>query len=177
MARINSHINYGAEYKNASAEARNSERVAEVNRNLTDLKSDILRLKIMVQAMMEIMVEQGIDPERINAKIDEIVSRPETFNPTMRASMPCPRCGKNIIDNGNTPLTGTCLYCGTVVRFPPHFDLGNKNGQPQDPTLEPALGHQFRPRRVDGNDDRVRAWEPEDTRRVLPAAFFSRAAA
>lgn len=139
MARINSHINYGAEYKNASAEARNSERVAEVNRNLTDLKSDILRLKIMVQAMMEIMVEQGIDPERINAKIDEIVSRPETFNPTMRASMPCPRCGKNIIDNGNTPLTGTCLYCGTVVRFPPHFDLGNKNGQPQDPTLEPAL--------------------------------------
>ena len=89
MARINSHINYGAEYKNASAEARNSERVAEVNRNLTDLKSDILRLKIMVQAMMVIMVEQGIDPERINAKIDEVVSRPETFDPTMRASMPC----------------------------------------------------------------------------------------
>ena len=125
MARINSHINYGAEYKNASAEARNSERVAEVNRNLTDLKSDILRLKIMVQAMMEIMVEQGIDPERINAKIDEVVSRPETFNPTMRASMPCPRCGKNIIDNGNTPLTGTCLYCGTVVRFPPQIEMEN----------------------------------------------------
>ena len=137
MARINSHINYGAEYKNATAEARNSERVAEVNRNLTDLKSDILRLKIMVQAMMKIMVEQGIDPERINAKIDEIVSRPETFNPAMRASMPCPRCGKNIIDNGNTPLTGTCLYCGTVVRFPPHFDLGNKNGQPLEPALDP----------------------------------------
>ena len=53
--------------------------------------------------------------------------------------MPCPRCGKNIIDNGNTPLTGTCLYCGAVVRFPPHFDLGNKNGQPQEPTLDPTL--------------------------------------
>ena len=105
MARINSHINYGAEYKNATAEARNSERVAEVNRNLTDLKSDILRLKIMVQAMMEIMVEQGIDPERINAKIDEVVSRPETFNSTGRESMPCPKCGKQIVDNGNTPLT------------------------------------------------------------------------
>ena len=139
MARINSHINYGAEYKNATAEARNSERVAEVNRNLTDLKSDILRLKIMVQAMMEIMVEQGIDPERINAKIDEVVSRPETFNPAMRASMPCPRCGKNIIDNGNTPLTGTCLYCGAIVRFPPHLNIGNKEEQPQDLTQEPAL--------------------------------------
>ena len=136
MARINSHINYGAEYKNATAEARNSERVAEVNRNLTDLKSDILRLKIMVQAMMEIMVEQGIDPERINAKIDEVVSRPETFNPTMRASMPCPRCGKNIIDNGNTPLTGTCLYCGTTVKFPPLIKTGEEDTDTeQDPEL------------------------------------------
>lgn len=125
--------------KTASMEARNSERVAEVNRNLTDLKSDILRLKIMVQAMMEIMVEQGIDPERINAKIDEVVSRPETFNSTGRESMPCPKCGKQIVDNGNTPLTGTCLYCGAIVRFPPHFDLGNKNGQPQEPALDPTL--------------------------------------
>ena len=125
MAKYNNSNNV-AEIKTASMEARNSERVAEVNRGLNDLKSDILRQKIMLQAMMEIMVEQGIDPERINAKIDEIVSRPETFNPTKRETMPCPRCGKNIIDNGNTPLTGTCLYCGQVVRFSPHLPVEDK---------------------------------------------------
>ena len=125
MAKYNNSNNV-AEIKTASMEARNSERVAEVNRGLNDLKSDILRQKIMLQAMMEIMVEQGIDPERINAKIDEVVSRPETFNPTKRETMPCPRCGKNIIDNGNTPLTGTCLYCGQVVRFSPHLPVEYK---------------------------------------------------
>ena len=125
VAKYNNSNNV-AEIKTASMEARNSERVAEVNRGLNDLKSDILRQKIMLQAMMEIMVEQGIDPERINAKIDEVVSRPETFNPTKRETMPCPRCGKNIIDNGNTPLTGTCLYCGQVVRFSPHLPVEDK---------------------------------------------------
>ena len=125
MAKYNNSNNV-AEIRTASMEARNSERVAEVNRGLNDLKSDILRQKIMLQAMMEIMVEQGIDPERINAKIDEVVSRSETFNPTKRETMPCPRCGKNIIDNGNTPLTGTCLYCGQVVRFTPHLPVEDK---------------------------------------------------
>ena len=137
MAKYNNSGNVSA-IKTASMEARNSEKVAEVNRGLTDLKSEILRQKIMLQALMEIMAEQGIDPERINAKIDEVVSRPETFNPTKRETMPCPRCGKTIIDNGNTPLTGTCLYCGTVVRFPPHLILGKEEEQVQDPIQDPT---------------------------------------
>lgn len=137
MAKYNNSNNV-AEIRTASMEARNSERVAEVNRGLNDLKSDILRQKIMLQALMEIMVEQGIDLERINAKIDEVASRPETFNPAKRETMPCPRCGKTIIDNGNTPLTGTCLYCGTVVRFPPHLTLGKEEEKTQDPIQDPA---------------------------------------
>ena len=137
MAKYNNSGNVSA-IKTASMEARNSEKVAEVNRGLTDLKSEILRQKIMLQTLMEIMAEQGIDPERINAKIDEVVSRPETFNPTKRETMPCPRCGKTIIDNGNTPLTGTCLYCGTVVRFPPHLILGKEEEQVQDPIQDPT---------------------------------------
>lgn len=137
MAKYNNSNNV-AEIRTASMEARNSERVAEVNRGLNDLKSDILRQKIMLQALMEIMVEQGIDLERINAKIDEVASRPETFNPAKRETMPCPRCGKTIIDNGNTPLTGTCLYCGTVVRFPPHLTLGKEEEKTQDPVQDPA---------------------------------------
>ena len=141
MAKYNNSGNVSA-IKTVSIEARNSEKVAEVNRGLTDLKSEILKQKIMLQALMEIMAEQGIDPERINAKIEEVVSRPETFNPTKRDTMPCPSCGKNVIDNGNTPLTGTCLYCGQVVRFNPHFSIGKaeepEQAQEQEPIQEPT---------------------------------------
>jgi hypothetical protein len=103
-----------------------AEKVAEANRNITDMRSDILRLKIMVQAMMEIMAEQGVDPALINSKIEEIMERPDTFMPVKKASKPCPSCGRVITDNGGTPLTGTCLYCGTVVKFPPEFHNGEK---------------------------------------------------
>ena len=112
--------------KITSSESRNSEKVAEVNRNVNEVRSEILKLKIMVQAMIEIMLEQGVDPNLINAKIDEIVSNPETFDPPKKLSKDCPRCGRLILDNGNTPLTGTCLYCGAVVRFPPHLETGNE---------------------------------------------------
>ena len=128
MARYTGHSSYNNNNNISSSigELRNAEKVADVNRNLTDLKSDILRLKILVQAMSEIMVEQGLNPDLLNAKIDEIMGRPETFLPSLKASMPCPKCGKNILDNGTVPLQGTCLYCGTVVKFPPYFESGEK---------------------------------------------------
>ena len=66
--------------KIVTTEGRNGERVAEANRNINNLRSDILSLKIMVEAMMEIMVEQGVDPNLITAKIDEIMAKPETFD-------------------------------------------------------------------------------------------------
>lgn len=111
---------------------RAAERVNDANRHINELKSDILKLKIMVQAMGEVMAEQGIDPERINQKIGEVMSRPETFLPLKKDSMPCPQCGRTITDNGGTPLTGTCLYCGEVVRFPPVFTVGPKKEEPSE---------------------------------------------
>ena len=114
------------ELKGAASEARNAERVADANRNINELRSDILRLRIMLQAMMAVMIEQGVDPNLINAKIEEIVSKPETFEPTGKESAPCPRCGRMILDNGTTPLTGTCLYCGEVIRFAPKIAVEEK---------------------------------------------------
>ena len=111
------------EYKGVAAEVRQAEKVQEANRNITDLKSDILRLKIMVQAMMEILIEKGIDPNLINAKMEEIVAKPETFAPSKKESAPCPECGRMVMDNGTLPLTGTCLYCGKVIRFAPKIDI------------------------------------------------------
>ena len=126
MHKYNSYNQASTMISNVTTEARNTEKVAEANRNITDMRSDILRLKVMVQAMMEIMADQGIDPALINSKIAEIMDRPETFMPVMRSSQPCPSCGRVITDNGGTPLTGSCLYCGTVVKFPPEFYNGEK---------------------------------------------------
>ena len=122
MIRNNGYVS-SSELKSVASEVRQAEKVAETSRSVNDLKSDILRLKIMVQAMMEIMVAQGIDPNLINSKMEEIVAKPETFASSKKESAPCPECGRMILDNGVTPLTGTCLYCGHVIRFAPKIDV------------------------------------------------------
>ncbi len=131
-----------------SAESRAVEKAAEANRGIVELRSDILRLNIMVQAMLEIMMEQGVDTSLINAKIDEIVDRPGTFAPHKKDSKPCPKCGRIILDNGNTPLVGTCLYCGTVVMFPPYVKTGEDieaedgetaEAEAAEPGIEPGI--------------------------------------
>ena len=122
MIRNNGYVS-SSELKSVASEVRQAEKVAETSRSVNDLKSDILRLKIMVQAMMEIMVAQGIDPNLINSKMEEIVAKPETFASSKKESAPCPECGRMVMDNGTVPLTGTCLYCGKVIRFAPKIDI------------------------------------------------------
>ena len=78
------------------------------------------------------MIEQGVDPALIDSKIDEIVADPKTFEPSPKDSMPCPRCGRQVLDNGNIPLVGTCLYCGTTVKFTPRFDFGDQEENPEE---------------------------------------------
>ena len=125
MPRFNDYQNNLSEIKNITAEGRNAGRVNEVNRSVNDVRSEVLTLRIMVQAMMEIMADRGISPDVINAKIEEITNRPETFDAPKKLSTNCPGCGRLILDNGNTPLTGTCLYCGKVVKFAPKFEAGS----------------------------------------------------
>ena len=126
MSRVNVYTNAGGGVERVNAEARQAGKVTEVKRDINDIRSEILSLKIMVQAMMEIMNERGIETEAVNARIEEIMTRPETFVPTTRLSKPCPRCGRIIMDNGNTPLMGSCLYCGEEVKFVPLFETGSK---------------------------------------------------
>ena len=142
MARFNNYQNTQEQMRNISLESRTSEKVSEVNRNVGDMKSEVLRVKIMTQAMLELLIEQGVNVDRINAKIEEIIARPETFETPERESKPCPRCGRMIIDNGAIPLTGTCLYCGITVRFPPKIEVGSKEQdqvQDQNPTQDPII--------------------------------------
>ena len=126
MSRVNVHTNAGGGVERINADVRQAGKVTEVKRDVNDIRSEILSLKIMVQAMMEIMNERGIETEAVNARIEEIMTRPETFVPTTRLSKPCPKCGRIIMDNGNTPLMGSCLYCGEEVKFVPLFETGSK---------------------------------------------------
>ena len=126
MSRVNVYTNAGGGVESVNADARQAGKVTEVKRDVNDIRSEILSLKIMVQAMMEIMNERGIETEAVNARIEEIMTRPETFVPTTRLSKPCPKCGRIIMDNGNTPLMGSCLYCGEEVKFVPLFETGSK---------------------------------------------------
>lgn len=126
MSRVNGYTNAGGGVERINAEARQAGKVTEVKRDVNGIRSEILSLKIMVQAMMEIMNERGIETEAVNARIEEIMTRPETFVPTTRLSKPCPKCGRIIMDNGNTPLMGSCLYCGEEVKFVPLFETGSK---------------------------------------------------
>lgn len=126
MPKFHSYTNAGNEIGRISSESRTSERVAEVNRDVNGIRSEVLSVKIMVQAMMEVLAEKGVDIEAVNAKIEEIMERPETFNTYAKTVQNCPKCGRRIPDNGNTPLIGTCLYCGEVVKFAPVFETGKK---------------------------------------------------
>ena len=126
MSRVNVYTNAGGWVECINADARQAGKVTEVKRDVNDIRSEILSLKIMVQAMMEIMNDRGIETEAVNARIEEIMTRPETFVPTTRLSKPCPKCGRIIMDNGNTPLMGSCLYCGEEVKFVPLFETGSK---------------------------------------------------
>ena len=98
--------------------------------------------------MFQVMVEQGVDPNLINEKIDKIMADPKTFMPSEKDSMPCPKCGRLVLDNGTTPLTGTCLYCGTVVKFTPHisaddFAEDQENGGDGQPAGDGFSGDGF----------------------------------
>lgn len=131
MAKFNSYTNAGTKIEQVSAESRTAGKVTEVKRDVNDIRSEILSLKIMIRAMMEIMSEKGIGTEEVNARIEEIMTRPETFVPPARLSKPCPKCGRIVMDNGNIPLMGSCLYCGAEVKFAPLFET--ESDEPDQP--------------------------------------------
>ena len=84
MSKFRSYNAYNTNFNDISVERRAGDKIAEVNRNVNDLHSDILRIEIMCQAMMEIMVENGIDPDVINSKIYEIMPAVRQNNPRQR---------------------------------------------------------------------------------------------
>lgn len=110
------------------SDSHTSSKLIETSSKINDLTSEIAKLEIMTQAMLEIMVERGISPEQINAKIVEVADRKSKEVTKTQVTITCPRCGKPIKESTVAPVSGRCMYCGMKVMFYPVFEPGNKNG-------------------------------------------------
>jgi len=116
---------------------RSTEALADTNQRLGGVNDQIAALEIKLQAMYRVIVEQGVDPAIFEAKIDELMEERGTKVPAPQNEVKaCPKCGKPVKKNGNTPLLGRCLYCGTVVKFNPTFlseEPVETEPEPEDP--------------------------------------------
>lgn len=113
---------------------RSTEALADTNQRLGGVNDQIAALEIKLQAMYRVMVEQGVDPALFEAKIEEIMEERGIKVPAPQNEVKaCTKCGKPVKKNGNTPLLGRCLYCGTVVKFNPTF----LSEEPVEPEPEP----------------------------------------
>lgn len=120
---------------------RSTEALADTNQRLGGVNDQIAALEIKLQAMYRVMVEQGVDPALFEAKIDEIMEERGIKVPVPQNEVKdCPKCGKPVKKNANTPLLGRCLYCGTVVKFYPTFI-----SEPPKEEQQPAEQDPFKP--------------------------------
>lgn len=100
---------------------RTNETITDANLKIGSLTGQIAELEVKLEAMYRVMLEQGVDPELFEQKIAEIMSEKQINRPAQLPIKPCPKCGKNVKKNANTPLYGRCMYCSTVVPFYPTF--------------------------------------------------------
>ena len=118
-----------AEQLNESFKAsRSMDRAADASRSMSVLRSQLLKLEIIQHAMWELMTEQGISQDQLNAKIDAVISGGYKFSYVDDVAV-CPRCGKNVREGEQTPMVGRCMFCGTNVTFYPY---SSENTAPAD---------------------------------------------
>lgn len=100
---------------------RSEQRFTEANIKLEDIQSQLAEMEIKLQALYSVIIEQGIDPKRVEDKIDELMkNRTAPTAPQLKARF-CPECGKKVKPSSVDPLMGNCLFCGAKVPFNPSF--------------------------------------------------------
>ncbi len=118
------------------------ESVNDANLRMDLMISNYARMRVISQALFEVMVEQGIDPDLINSKIKRIVDNELDSILDQKTAQPCPKCGKMVRESGKTPLTGRCMHCGSKVKFYPFFGMPEKAVAEEKPE-EPVRGTSF----------------------------------
>ena len=99
--------------------SNSADMMADANIKMGGIGCTVAKHEIMLQALFEAMVEQGVDPELINAKVVELTDAKLAKFGNPASAKPCPRCGKMVKELADTPLLGRCMYCGTYVTFYP----------------------------------------------------------
>lgn len=118
------------------------ESVTDANLRMDLMISNYARMRVISQALFEVMVEQGVDPNLINDKIKTIVDNDLDRLLDQKLAQPCPKCGKMVKESGKEPLTGRCIHCGSKVRFYPFFGMPEKAVVEEKPQ-EPVRGTNF----------------------------------
>ena len=108
--------------------SRNSERLVNTGKKIADVGSDIAKMKMILNAMWEIMQEQGVDAGVLNNKIDGILARERKKTSYGNPRKPCPNCGRTIQESSSTPMRGRCVFCGEEVVFYPFADYDAEEG-------------------------------------------------
>ena len=109
---------------------RTNESITDANIRIGNLRNTVTDLEIKLEALYRILVERGIDPKVFEDKIEEIMKEKDPVNQSVQAlqaqnqSKPCPKCGRPVKKNSNTPLFGKCMYCGLSIPFYPSFKSG-----------------------------------------------------
>lgn len=106
----------------------------------SDLQGKVKKIEVIIQAMWELMQENGITTEQLHAKIDELVLDPEKkVKPAYEniRIIKCPKCGKSIQEAKATPMLGRCMFCGEKVVFYPFTQEVKEAPEEQK---EPGLG-------------------------------------
>jgi hypothetical protein len=108
------------------------ESLADANIRIGNITSEITELQIKIQAMYQVMLDQGIDPQVFEDKIAEIMKNRTPASTIPKDSQPCPKCGRQVKKSTVSPLLGRCLYCGKDVSFAPTFLSGNTQEKPAE---------------------------------------------
>lgn len=106
--------------------SNSADMMADANIKMGGIGCTVAKHEIMLQALFEAMVEQGVDPELINAKVVELTDAKLAKIGNPASAKPCPKCGKMVKELADTPLLGRCMYCGIAVKFYPTFETGKK---------------------------------------------------
>ena len=106
--------------------------------DIADLQSVVSKLDIVVNAMWDLLKENGIGEEKLHAKIQDILFNPEhkkrpSYEPVI---IKCPRCGKSIQESRKNPLIGRCFYCGEQVVFYPYSEKSSAEDNVEEPGAE-----------------------------------------
>ena len=97
----------------------------------------VKKIEIILQAMWELMQENGVTIDQLNAKINELILDPDKkTKPAYENAhiVSCPRCGKAIQESKTSPMLGRCMFCGEKIVFYPYSDhIDDDVANAQDP--------------------------------------------